>query len=218
MSIPSTHIVRVAVDGVDGAGKTCFADELADEIRLTNRPVIRASVDGFHNPRSIRYRKRRDSPDGFYLDSYDYNAFRSRLLDPLSPGGSGVYRVAVFEHVTDASVSGVDELARPELIAIIDGIFLHRRELAEYWDFSIFLKVDFHTSISRAADRDGLGSHDAAAQSNARYVEGQERYLRESHPEAQASVVVANTDLRRPKLLSLSSRFQDGQRPVEARQ
>jgi hypothetical protein len=44
--------LRIAVDGVDGAGKTHLADELARALRLFALPIIRASVDGFHNPRS----------------------------------------------------------------------------------------------------------------------------------------------------------------------
>ena len=48
------NVIRVAIDGVDGAGKTTFADELADIIE--NRPIIRASVDSFEiyaEPESI---------------------------------------------------------------------------------------------------------------------------------------------------------------------
>jgi uridine kinase len=39
------RIVRVGVDGVDGAGKTTFADELAQALEQRGRQVIRASVD-----------------------------------------------------------------------------------------------------------------------------------------------------------------------------
>jgi uridine kinase len=63
------QIFRVAVDGVDGVGKTTFADKLSSAIERIGRPVIRASVDGFHNPRELRYRRGRASPEGFYLDS-----------------------------------------------------------------------------------------------------------------------------------------------------
>jgi hypothetical protein len=41
------RIVRVAIDGVDGAGKTTFADELAGVIGTLDRPIVRASIDGF---------------------------------------------------------------------------------------------------------------------------------------------------------------------------
>ncbi len=56
--------MRVAVDGVDGAGKTVFADQLGDVLTAAGRPVIRASVDNFHRPRTERYRRGRDSPSG----------------------------------------------------------------------------------------------------------------------------------------------------------
>ena len=81
-------ILRVGVDGVDGVGKTVFADMLGRAIEANGRAVIRASVDGFHNPRKERYRRGRDSPVGFYLDSFDYAGLKKVLLDPLGPGGS----------------------------------------------------------------------------------------------------------------------------------
>ena len=54
MRLPSAHVVRVGIDGVDGAGKSMFGDELTLVLTMAGRSVIRASVDGFHNPRAIR--------------------------------------------------------------------------------------------------------------------------------------------------------------------
>jgi len=66
------HPTRVAIDGVDGSGKTTLADELVEPLRRAGRDVIRASVDGFHNPRVVRYTRGPDSPEGYFLDSFDY--------------------------------------------------------------------------------------------------------------------------------------------------
>src|SRR3712207_7018949 len=52
-SVP--HPVRVAIDGPDAAGKTVLADELAVALSVRRRHVIRASIDGFHRPRTARY-------------------------------------------------------------------------------------------------------------------------------------------------------------------
>ena len=41
-TLRSDATVRVAIDGVDGAGKTFFADELATLVQSRGRPVIRA--------------------------------------------------------------------------------------------------------------------------------------------------------------------------------
>jgi uridine kinase len=190
-------VTRVAIDGVDGAGKTYFANELAEVLRAAGRSVIRASVDGFHNPRSIRYRQGRDSPEGFFQDSYDYARLKAALLDPLSPGGSGHYRAAVFDHRSDSPVAEAGRLASPGDILVFDGIFLHRPELRAYWDYSVFLEVAFAVSIPRGAQR-GESSPDPEAASNQRYVRGQELYLRTCEPARFATVTINNDDLLAP--------------------
>ncbi len=48
--LKNPHTLRVAIDGVDGAGKTTLADELVEPVRRLGRRVIRASVDDFHRP------------------------------------------------------------------------------------------------------------------------------------------------------------------------
>ncbi len=97
VAITCSHPLRVAIDGIDAAGKTTLADELAPLIEAQGRPVIRASIDGFHHPRSVRYRRGPDAPEGYYEDSFDYTALRAMLLDPLGPQGNRRYRRAVFD-------------------------------------------------------------------------------------------------------------------------
>ncbi len=62
-------VTRVGVDGVDGAGKTTFADELAGALAPSGRQIIRVCADDFLNPRDVRYLRGRSSPEGFFLDS-----------------------------------------------------------------------------------------------------------------------------------------------------
>ena len=50
------HPLRVAIDGIDAAGKTMLADEMVPLFEAQGRPVIRTSIDGFHRLRSLRYR------------------------------------------------------------------------------------------------------------------------------------------------------------------
>ena len=201
VSRQATHgVVRVAIDGVDGAGKTHFAEELAEVLKALGRSVIRASVDGFHNPKAIRYRKGRSSPEGFFHDSYDYEQLKAVLLDPLSEGGSGQYRVAAFDHRSDSPVHAPPETAARGDILLFDGIFLHRLELRAYWDYSIFLEVSFAVSIPRGAQRDD-SSPDPEAASNQRYVRGQELYLRSSEPKRFATVTINNDDLLSPYIV-----------------
>jgi uridine kinase len=193
-------VLRVAIDGVDGAGKTTFADELAEALAPSGRETIRASVDGFHHPKAARYRLGRHSPEGFFLDSYNYDELRARLLEPLGPGGSGTYRTAAFDHRLDGPVTSPARRADAGAILVLDGIFLHRPELRRYWDYSIFLDVPFDISIPRGAQR-GEGSPDPHAPENRRYVEGQRLYLHDCEPKRRASLIIDNEVLASPRIL-----------------
>lgn len=195
------HPVRVAIDGVDGAGKTTFAEELAGPLKRLGRPVIRASVDGFHNPREIRYRRGRRSPEGFFHDSYDYAALTRELLEPLGPGGSRRYKTAVFDHRTNEPVDEPAETAPDTAVLLLDGLFLHRPELLPYWDMSIFLAVPFEVTAARMARRDGSSPH-ADAPEHRRYVQGQQLYLAACEPEQVATIVIDNAVVHAPRIVA----------------
>ncbi|MGH7399527.1 MAG: GNAT family N-acetyltransferase [Candidatus Rokuibacteriota bacterium] len=196
LALPSQATVRVSIDGVDGAGKTMFADELRDVLVPSGRPVIRATVDGFHHPQPVRYRLGRSSPEGFYRDSYDYATLQRVLLGPLSPGGTGRFRRAVFDVDADAAVDAPEERAWPGSILLFDGIFLHRPELRGYWDYSVFLRVEWARN-HRVRNQPVQAQH--------RYQEGQSIYLRECEPWRRASIVIDNDDLAAPFIVSSRS-------------
>ena len=176
--LPRDRRVLVAVDGVDGAGKTTFADRLAPRL---DRPVVRASEDDFLNPAAIRHRRGRESPEGFFRDSYDLEALARLLLDPFAAGGP--FRRRVFDVLADAPVVSADEHAPPGALLLLDGLFLHRDELHGRWDVSILLDVPPEVAAERLLARDG-------APTRPRYVVGQQRYFAACDPRSRASLVL----------------------------
>jgi uridine kinase len=199
-AIQRPHPVRVAIDGVDAAGKTTLADELLEPLQRLGRSVIRASVDRFHNPAAIR-RRRGDSGDSYFRDSFDHGGLEAALLAPLGPGGSRHYRTAIFDHRADEPVHADLEAATADAVLLFDGVFLLRPELRGHWDFSIFVRAAFDVTLKRALvrDRELFGSDDAVrARYRERYVPGQRLYLAEVEPERWASVVIQNDDPAEP--------------------
>jgi len=192
--------VRVGVDGPDGAGKTRFADELAATLQERNRPVVRVSVDGFHAARAVRYRRGRDSPEGFWLDSYDYARFRLDVLDPFGPDGSRTYRSAARDVATDTPRRPAPRAAEPGSVLIVDGIFLHRDELAAPWDLSVFLDVPFGETARRMAARDGTDP-DPDHPRTRRYVQGQRLYFQACAPQRRANILIDNRDFAAPRIV-----------------
>lgn len=196
------HPLRVAIDGIDAAGKTTLADELADLLAPYGRPVIRASVDSFHRPRAERYRRFGSlSPEGFYQDAFDYPTLRSVLLDPLAPGGDRRYRRACFDVVRDAPLAAEWLMAANDAILLFDGVFALRPELAPTWDFRIFVQIPLALSLARALERDLalLGSPEAVRERyDKRYLPAQAHYLATIRPMDLAEVVVENADPAQP--------------------
>jgi uridine kinase len=168
----------VAVDGRDGAGKTTFADRLA---AVVDRPVVRASCDDFHHPRAHRHRRGRESPEGFYLDSFDLDALAGRLLEPFAAGAR--FRTRAFDHVTDQPVAAAPEDAPADAVLVLDGLFLHRERLRGWWDLSVLLDVPPDVAAARLLQRDGVPTRD-------RYVRGQELYFADADPHRRATLVV----------------------------
>jgi uridine kinase len=194
-AVSQAHPVRVAIDGVDAAGKTTLANELAPAINALGRPVIRASIDGFHNPSVMRRRRGSMSPDGYFHDSFNYRALVEALLQPLGPVGTGVFRRTVFDFRSDCPLHTPLERAEPGTVLLFDGVFLLRPELREHFDFSVFLRVDFAVTIKRAEQRDVdlFGSiEEVRRRYQDRYVPGQRLYLASVQPERWATVVVDN--------------------------
>jgi uridine kinase len=64
-------VIRIAVDGVSAAGKTTFADKLADLLG----GVARITIDDYHRP----------PPQNYYPDSFDFDAFRAAVLAAPRP-------------------------------------------------------------------------------------------------------------------------------------
>jgi uridine kinase len=165
--------------------------------------VIRASIDGFHNPQEVRYESGRDSAQGYYHDSFDYEAVKSSLLIPLGPDGDCQYVAAKFDFRSDCRVKPPVCSAERDSILLFDGIFLLRPELYDYWDFCIFVDIDYDVSIRRASVRDQelFGTPEALRQRyHQRYVPGQQIYMESVRPLDKADVIVRNNDFDNPTI------------------
>ncbi|HPG74591.1 MAG TPA: uridine kinase [Rhodoglobus sp.] len=182
----------LAVDGVDGAGKTHFADALAERLGRNGHAVFRASIDGFHRPRAERYVKGPDSAEGFYADSFDYDLFRRVLVEPFRLGGSAGFVTAAWDVARDTAVEMAWQTGPQDATLIVDGIFLNRPQLRGLWNYSIWLEVPREIADARLTTRDGA----PAAQ---RYLGGQALYFAEADPRARATAIVDNSDFDHPR-------------------
>ena len=181
----------IAIDGLDGAGKTRFADDFAQRLGRNGHAVFRASIDGFHRPRAERHARGVDSPIGYYEDSFDYDLFRRVLIEPFRMAGSAGFVTAAFDVARDTPVEMEWTTGPQDATLVVDGVFLNRPELRGLWNWSVWLEVPVEVADARLIARDGRGL-------TARYLGGQELYLAQARPRAAASAIVDNTDANRP--------------------
>ena len=181
-----TGRVIVAVDGIAGTGTSPFADDLAVAVERTGHQVFRASIDGFHHPRALRYAAGAESPRGYYEDSYDYETFRRVLVDPFRDPAAGSFVLEAFDHLRDAPVEPKWMTAKPDALLVVDGVFLHRPELRWLWNFSIWL--------------DGV-----EGDADERTAAGEALYVKSAKPRTHANAIIDTSDFEHPRRIFTDS-------------
>ncbi len=200
-SVSTAHPLRVAVDGPPAAGKTTLADELALLLLTRGREVIRASIESFLLPRSQRYRRGKDSPEGCYHDSFDFDTLHRVLLDPLGPNGDRRYQDAIYDRSTDTGLSLPVTTAPADAVLLFDGVFLLRPELIDRWDLRTFVSATFEQAPDRARIRDQAlygSTADVERRYRSRYIPSQQHYFAIARPTDHADIIVHNDELQRP--------------------
>lgn len=200
----------VAIDGIDGSGKTTFADEVAGAARKRRLHVVRATVDSFHNERRVRHARGSTSPLGFYADSHNLAALRRELLDPFKAGDGSEYRVAMFDEPSDTPLDTPYVRVDSDDVLIFDGIFLQRPELVSYWDLIVFLDAQQRIDLNRLGhiledlpnDPVEAVAHTLTwAERIERYSSGMRIYIDSADPIASAHVVIDNNKIGSPVIV-----------------
>jgi uridine kinase len=171
------RLTRIGIDGVDGAGKTSLAEEIAQLLTKRGRPFVGVSLDFFERPPAERYARGEHSPEGYYLDGFDVERLHAHVL---SIGGPR------------------------ELVVVVDGIFLQRPELADLWDATVWVDAELIVAAGRAIERDlvRIDARDAEQERyRLRYLPAQRRYIDEQRPRERATFVLRNTGLDEPELV-----------------
>ncbi len=180
----------VAVDGRHGAGQAEFADGLAETLEARGARVFRARIDDFFRPRADRERAGWLDGKAEYREAYDYSLLRRVLVDPFHTGGSTGFVLTGFDELRDQPVFQPKWMSAGfDAILIVDGVFLLRPELANMWNYSIWL-----TTPLLVAD----GESDSTAEI-ARDVEADVAYLADVNPSAKATAIMDNRDPEHPR-------------------
>lgn len=189
-------VLRIAINGIEGTGKTVFTEKLTKYLFDRGYNAIHISIDGFHNTQEIRYRQGIDSYMGYYEDAYNENEFIEKVL--LS---SQKVKPFITKRVHDIKMNTVvieDPVEIPhDSIILTDGAYLFKESYKDHWDIKIYLKTDFQTAEKRGIKRDNelLGGEQKAKEKyESRYHRSSKYYIENNKPEEQADMIIDNTD------------------------
>jgi len=198
--------LRVAVDGLTGAGKTSFGHELAAALRALGRATMRASIDDFKFPwrHAREHGYDRISGEGYYRNAYDFGSARDLLLAPAGPSGHGDVVLCGHDPLTGTDHRDKKIRAPAGAILIVDSVFAFRPEYNDCWEYRIWLDVDPQTALRRGIVRDSAaeGADEAARLHRDRYHPAETIYLAEVDPQSLADVTIDNRDFKRPRILT----------------
>ena len=95
------------------------------------------------------------------------------------------------------------QTAPQDAILVMDGSFMQRADLAEFWDLVLFVDTSFEVARSRGAARDSAmfgGRARAQHAYDSRYHAACRRYVHEVSPADRASIVLGNDTILDPEL------------------
>ena len=178
----------VGISGIDCAGKTTLARQLAEELQAAGGRVVVVRGDDFNRPRSERSIYPAEEPDY----GFAYDQLVEELLVPARAGE----RVAVRLRVKDWERDAWDErrfVVEPGAIVLVEGVFLFTTSVAPLLDLKVWLEIPFDRALARALVRDAeaMGGEDGVRERYAqRYFPGQRAHLERDRPHEHADIVL----------------------------
>ncbi|NWQ43248.1 AAA family ATPase [Bacillus sp. EB106-08-02-XG196] len=180
-SIPKKQsTLLIGIDGCGGSGKSTFANRLKNE--CSNVTVVH--MDDFYLP-SSQLIKTHPAKKNIGAD-IDWKRVLNQVLEPISQNKEGCYQRYDWE---------TDDLAEWHTvpiggIVIIEGVYSIRNELANKYDFTIWVECSREIRLSRGLERDGEEARDMWENN---WMISEDIYVEEQKPYERADLIVNGT-------------------------
>lgn len=188
----------VTVDGIDGSGKSTFADRLAAGLATDGPTPCVMRIDDFR--RALDW----DSGDQslLYYDRYfDLPAVTAAAV--AFAEGSEVLTLPSFDGIAGVAGPARKVTAGPAAPLVVEGVFVRRVKWPEPTRH-VYLEVPFDVGQARVRGRDiarGRDPGEVDRRWRLRYRPAQERYFLECRPDEAADVVLENSRPESPRHL-----------------
>lgn len=203
MSDRAVNRLLLAIDGIDGSGKSILADRLMEALRADGVGAVLLRVDDFRRPVDWT-RTDRQEVDLYYDDYYDLPAL-DRCLRAFVTGEPSVAVTPVD------LVSGRPQPPRQltfagAALAIVEGVFVRRLPTVREQGAVIVVETSPAEARRRILARDaakGRSQAEIAHRIAARYFPAQDRYRAAQDPRWPLAAIVDNEKPTAARLVAL---------------
>lgn len=180
----------LGVDGLSGAGKTTFTDQLVQELQEAGHRIVIIHLDDLIEVREQRYNTGQPEWYEYYSMQWNVLDIQERLFKSVHKKAN-VLQLKFYNAKEDRCLPKEITLEGCTVL-LIEGVFLQRKEWRNFVDYLIYLDCPRETRNKRVLKRDSYIG-DMGARLNKyerRYWKAEEFYLREENPLEQADLVL----------------------------
>ena len=190
----------IAVDGIDGSGKSVLAKQLIAAAIDSGIGAVLLSADDFRRPVDW-VRPDRSEAQVYYDEYYDLPLLDRRLQEFRQ--GAHSLEIPTYDPARERIEGGRTIACGDTALAIVEGVFTLRMATVSTDAAVIYLRTSFSEARRRIVARDtarGRSLADVTHRITARYFPCHERYLRDLDPLTRAHVIVDNEQFQSPRI------------------
>ncbi|HEX6168333.1 MAG TPA: hypothetical protein VFZ33_01475 [Chitinophagaceae bacterium] len=191
----STNTFTVGISGIDASGKGYITGFLQKELEKKNYKVANINVDPWQNPIPIRLQKD-DPAENFYQNVFRWDNFFTQLIVPLRTNRHIYLQTTLIRTDGDFYYSFIYDFNDIDIL-LIEGIFLFKQELLNYYDWKIWIDCSFETGIYRAIERNSekLSREQLIHDYNTYYYPAQIYHFQRDDPKDVSNIIYCNDEL-----------------------
>jgi uridine kinase len=171
----------IGIDGQGGSGKSSFARALARSWGAAGLPASLVQMDDFY----LSQAELAPSPDpGEAIGTaFDWQRLCKEVLCPLSCDRAARYQR--YDWSTDRLAEW--RAVPVGAVAIVEGIYVLRRELREFYDYRIWVDCPYDLRLARGVERDGERWRQKWEED---WMPKEDAYIAAHHPRQAAHIAV----------------------------
>lgn len=183
----------IGIDGLGGSGKSTIVDSLKLQLSNRNYNTFILHIDDFIYPKNIRYNESKEEWNCYYNIQWRYDYLIKEILMPIRQGIEIHKEIEIYDKDNDVYI--LEQIKIPQgSILLLEGIFLQRKDIREYFDCVIYLDVPKEVRLNRVINRDKYigDSEDIKLKYERRYFPAEDKYIEEYCPMENADFILTH--------------------------